>query len=414
MKDLKQIWFITLKDLKIFAVDRASLFFAIVFPFLFVILFNYLMVGVGSEDNRLKLHLATRETQGGLSWQILDSMETKDEASLKPGDPIIIWDKDFNADRQAVTSGNLSGFLSFPADFTQALTNGSSTKMEVYADAADANTRAILRGVADTIASQINAKMAVIKAVTELLSQSGAPPAEIDASISKITAGLFSSQAAGTETSYLEIKTESVGDVEAENPANWVIPGYLVMFVFMSAATSAVNIVRERQNHTLERLLSTSVKKESVLGGIFSGIATRGLVQIIVFWVAGMLIFHVDMGLSPLAVIILSILMVIMSSAFALMLATLTRSIRSASSLAVITSLLLAPLGGCWWPSFLYPEWMQNIARITPHAWATTGFNKLMVFGASFGDAVPSMVALLVFTVIFSGIAIWRFRTSEA
>jgi ABC-2 type transport system permease protein len=130
--------------------------------------------------------------------------------------------------------------------------------------------------------------------------------------------------------------------------------------------------------------------------------------------VVGILVFNVDLGLSPLAVIILSVLMVIMSSAFSLMLATLAGTIRSAASLAVITSLLLAPLGGCWWPSFLYPEWLQNIAKITPHAWATTGFNKLMLFGANFGDAVPSMLALLVFTVIFSAIAAWRFRTSAA
>jgi ABC-2 type transport system permease protein len=205
-----------------------------------------------------------------------------------------------------------------------------------------------------------------------------------------------------------------VGDVQAGNASNFVIPGYLVMFVFFAAAVSAESIVRERQNHTLERLLASSVRRESILGGIFTGTVIKGLIQIIIFWVVGILVFNVDLGLSPLAVIILSVLMVIMSSAFSLMLATLAGTIRSAASLAVITSLLLAPLGGCWWPSFLYPEWLQNIAKITPHAWATTGFNKLMLFGANFGDAVPPMLALLVFTVIFSVIAAWRFRTSAA
>ncbi len=200
--------------------------------------------------------------------------------------------------------------------------------------------------------------------------------------------------------------------MQAENPSNWVIPGYLVMFVFFAAALTAESIVRERQNHTLERLLASSVKRESILGGIFTSTALRGLIQIIIFWTFGILVFHVDLGLSPLAVIILSVLMVLMSAAFALMLATLARTARSAASLAVITSLTLAPLGGCWWPSFLYPEWLQNVARITPHAWATGGFNKLMVSGASFGDVVPSMLALLGFAVVFGVIAVWRFRTS--
>jgi ABC-2 type transport system permease protein len=214
------------------------------------------------------------------------------------------------------------------------------------------------------------------------------------------------------EESYLAFKTEKAGDVEAENPSNFVMPGYLVMFVFFASAVMAESIVRERKNNTLERLLASSVRRETILGGIFTGSVVRGLVQIAIFWGFGVLVFKVDMGLSPLAVIILSILIVIMSSAFALMLATLARTQRSAGSLAVITSLVLAPLGGCWWPMFLYPQWLQNIAKVTPHAWATDGFNKIMVFGADFSAAVPSMIALLVFTAIFGLIAAWRFRTS--
>jgi hypothetical protein len=36
-----------------------------------------------------------------------------------------------------------------------------------------------------------------------------------------------------------------------------------------------------------------------------------------------------------------------------------------------------------------------------------------MVFGAGFSAAVPNMLALLVFTVVFGAIAVWRFRASE-
>ena len=411
MKNLKHIWYIALKDLKIFVQDRPALFFSIIFPFLFVILFNSIMGGVGSQDDRLSLHLTTQETAGGLSYQIIGAIETKDQSALKPGDPIIIWDKDYETDHQAVLDGRLEGFLNFPADFTQSLTSGSKTELEIFADASATNTRAALQGVSGAITSQLNANLAIINASTQLLTMNGATPAEIQAVIQQIQSQIFSGT--GAQTSYLSFNTQEVGNVEAQNPSNWVIPGYLVMFVFMAAATSAPEIVKERKNNTLERLFSTSAKRESILGGIYTGIAAKGLIQIIIFWAAGILIFHVNLGLSPLAVIILSLLMVIMSSAFAVMLATLANSIRSASSLAVITSLILAPLGGCWWPAFLYPEWLQNMAKITPHAWATSAFDKLMVFGAGFGDVVWSMVALLVFTVIFGAIAIWQFRVSD-
>jgi ABC-2 type transport system permease protein len=185
------------------------------------------------------------------------------------------------------------------------------------------------------------------------------------------------------------------------------------MFVFFTAALSAERIVRERQNNTLERLLASSVRRESILGGIFTGTAAKGLIQIAIFWVVGILVFNIDIGLSPAAVIILSILMIIMSSAFGIMLATLVKTERSAGSIAVLTSLVLAPLGGCWWPLFILPKWMQALAKITPHGWANTGFNKLMLFGADFGAVVPEMLVLVGFAVVFGIIAVWRFRTSS-
>jgi len=412
MKQLRHVWFIALKDLKLFAADRMALAFAILFPFLFVILFHFLLAGVGGEDDRLELHLVTREAEGGLSHQIIGAMETKDDSQLKPGEPKIIWIKDYDEARQAVEEKEIGGFLAFPADFTEGVMMGYGARLEVVAHADAIHVRAALTGLAQAIASGAGSQRVAYDATVGLLVEQGLVSGEM-ADIGQAIQQLFPGPAAAaTEESVIEFATEKVGEVEAMNPANFVIPGYLVMFVFFVAALSAEMIVRERQNHTLERLLAGSVRRESILGGIFTGTAAKGLIQIAIFWTAGILIFDIDLGLSPAAVITLSILMVIMSSAFAIMLATLARTQRSASSIAVLASLVLAPLGGCWWPLFITPEWMQFIARITPHGWATTGFNKLMVFGADFGAAVPEMLALVGFTAVFGIIAIWRFRTS--
>jgi len=415
MQPLRHIWFIALKDLKLFVTDRQALFFFVVFPFMFIILFNFLFSGVGGEDERLELHLVTREPAGGLSHQIIGAIETADEANLAPGQPMIVWDKDYEAARRAVEDEELAGFIAFPADFTRSLADGTGANLEVVANPDNVNARAALGGMAGAIASQMGTYRVIINANINLLIEEGLLPldeASINEAAGRIMAGITAAAASGGSGSLVAFDTEKVGDVEAENPANFVIPGYLVMFVFFAAVISAESIVRERQNHTLERLLATSVRRSSLLGGIFTGTVIRGLAQVVIFWVVGILVFKVDMGLSPLAVIILSVLMVVMSSACAVMLATLVRTQRAAASLGVITALVLAPLGGCWWPFFLYPDWLQNIARVTPHAWATTGFNNLMVYGSDFGSAVPNMLALLGFGVVFAAIAIWRFRTS--
>ncbi|MBI4296182.1 MAG: ABC transporter permease, partial [Chloroflexi bacterium] len=327
MRSLKYVWFITLKDLKRFTTDRLALFFFVLFPFFFIVMFNFLLRGTAAGDGRLELHLATQEKQGGMSYQIIDSLVTRDDAQLRPGGPKIIWLKDYEKARQDVANKKLAGFLSFPADFTQGVLTGYGAHLEVVVDAGQVNTRAALNGLAKAIASSVSMQQVATNAAIGLMVEqglaSGHPPQADD--ISKMFQQSYPGQAGGaSQPSVIKFSTEKVGDFEPRNPSNWVIPGYLVMFVFFAATQSAETIVRERQNHTLERLLTGSVSREAILGGVFLGMVAKGLVQIIVFWTVGILVFKIDLGLSPFGVILLSVLMAITSASFALMLATLT------------------------------------------------------------------------------------------
>ena len=410
MRQLRLISIIALKDFKLFLTDRMALFFFVAFPFMFIVLFNFLLADVGEGDYLLTYHLVTREAEGGLSHHIIDAIETKDESRLEPGQPRFVWLKDYDEAHRMVENKELDGFLAFPADFTQGLTTGSGAELEVVADAEAINTRTALYGLAGAIASEMGTQQIIINSIAELLTQQGATPGEMP-DIQQILSQPLSD---GDGSSIIEFNTENLGEVITEKPTDYVIPGYLVMFVFFAAALSAEAIVRERQNHTLERLLSSSVNQTTILGGIFTGIAAKGLLQITIFWGMGLLVFKVDLGPSPVSVIIISVLMVIMSSAFGLMLATLVRTDNAAGSLATLSALLMAPLGGCWWPLFIYPKWMQTVAKVTPHAWAVGGFNKLMLYGAEFGDVLPEMIALIFFAVLFGLIAVWRFNTSAS
>jgi ABC-2 type transport system permease protein len=407
MRHLRHIWFIALKDLRLFATDRGALFFFILFPFFFIVLFNFLNLGV-TEDTKLQLYIVNEEAEGGFSYQIIDALESSGDFE------IIIMD--YDDAYQAVEDKEISGFIAFPADFSQGIISGTGTQLEVVTHAEAVQDRAALEGISQSIASQVGSVRIIVSSLEQLKAQEPLSPedkARIEQVIEQVVQQALSGQGVGAQ-SLIEYETEKVGDVEDISPSNWVIPGYLTMFVFFAAALGAETIVRERQNHTLERLLASSVRREAILGGIFTGTAAKGLIQIILFWVVGILAFSMAMGNSPAAVIILSILMVIVSAAFAIMLATLVKTQRSAGSIAVLASLLLAPIGGCWWPLFLHPGWLQTLAKLTPHGWAMSGFNKLMLFGANFGDVIPEMLALLGFAVLFGIIAVWRFRTSAA
>jgi ABC-2 type transport system permease protein len=399
------VWFIALKDLKLFARDRLALFFFVLFPFMFVVLFNFLYASVSdTEDDRLVFHLVTLEedVEEALSHYVIATLETTDDSSLQPGEPMFVRENDYDELRRQVEDKELGGFLLFPEDFTEGIYSDRGTEIEVVVDPEAVNYRAALYGLADGISSWIGAEVVVRNAIITL---AGEQAPDILQSLPG---------QAITGEPLIGYVSEKVGDVEAEQPSNYVLPGYLVMFVFFAAALSAEAIVRERQNHTLERLLASSVRRSTIIGGIFTGTAAKGLVQIIIFWTVGILVFNIDLGLAPAAVIILSFLMVIVSAAFGVMLATLVKTDRGAGSIATLAALIMAPLGGCWWPLFVTPKGMQLLAKFTPHGWANDGFNKLMLFGAGFADVAPEMLALVIFTIIFGSIAVWRFRTAAA
>jgi len=413
MKSFEHIRVIAAKDLRLFARDRTALFFNLLFPFLFVALFGTILSGFGSEDERMQLRIATREEQGSLSHLLARAIETDDVTELEPGEPIIVWERDYDEALQAVMDGTSEGFLAFPEGFTEGISRGYGTTIEVVTDPDATYLRAALTSMAEAISYQLGLQQVASGSIAGLMMESWLePPIDATRIAAELPDYLSVQGGASMRTSLIEYEVEEVGRVEAEEPADYVVPGYLVMFVFMAAASSSEMIVRERRNHTLERLLAASVRREAIVAGTFLGMATKGLVQIVVFWTAGILIFNMQLGRAPAAVIFLSVLMAIMSAAFAIMLATLVRTERSAASIATVTSLVLAALGGCWWPLFITPRWMQFIAKATPHGWATTGFNKLILFSADASAVLPEMLAVLGFAVIFGAIAIVRFRTS--
>lgn len=406
------MWFLMVKDLKIFAADCAALIFSILFPLFFIVLFNFVMTGTSGQDQRLVINLVTQESASGISNQIIASLQTKDQSALKPGEPDIVWLKDYDQAKEDVENNKLDGFIAFPENFTEAVTMGYGTNLEVIYNPNNTQAIAALEGMAQSISSEMGTRQVVNNAVIGLLLEKDLAEPGSAGDLSQAIRGQLTGQATTPENSSLiSFTTQEVGDVKAINPSNWVIPGYLVMFVFFTAAFAASQLVRERQNHTLERILSGLANKTAILGGVYGGTVAKGLIQIAIFWAVGILGYKMNLGVSPLAVIIVSVLMTLMASAFGVMLATFVKTERSASSIGVLTSLILAPLGGCWWPLYITPHWMQFISKITPHAWATTAFNKLLIFGGDFNSVVPNMLVLVGFMIVFGAIAIMRFRT---
>ena len=391
---LRQSLLISVKDIRIFIRDRFALGFALLFPIIFVIGFSFGLAGVGPSNDRVEFTIVTLEEDAGISHQIIGSLTAAPESGFQT--------LPYQDALRAVEAGELGGFLAFPGDFTSNVMAGQPTELEVVANADAPATQAALEGIARSIAGRLSNVQTTFQAVMELRASAGRswPPPDRPT--------LFD------QAPLVSFEISRLGDSIPFNPSNFVLTGYVTMFVFFSAAMGAGVIVRERQNHTLERLLSNGARREAVILGKYLAAVYKGLLQVVVLWTFGILVFRIDLGLAPGAVILVSLLVVLVSASFGIMLASLVQTERSGDSAGVLASLVMAPIGGCWWPLFITPAWMQSLAKLTPHGWANTGFNKLMLFGAEFGDVLLEMAALIVFALAFVAVALWRFRLSPS
>ncbi len=386
---IRQSFIIAGKDMKQFFKDRFGVAFALAFPLLFVFAFSLAFGDVGPDDNELVLTVALRDD---------DQIASLVAESLALGDNSAVAVMSYVDAEQALADRSIRGFVAFPAGYGAMVRSGGSAPLEVVVGDDNLDLELSLVGLARDITARVGAIGLAIQAAVEVAGPSTITSATLD-------------ELAGRPP-LLSFADEQVAEIRAVGAANLTLPGYLTMFVFFAAALSAESIARERQTHTLERLLANGTRRTSILIGKLLSSIYRGFLQLAVLWVVGILAFRIDFGASPVAAIVVSILMVFASAAFGVMLASMIKSVRTAASAAVLASLTLAPLGGSWWPLFIAPDWQQQLAKITPHGWANTAFNKLMLFGAEGRDVIGEMAALVGFAALFIVVAMLRFRTT--
>jgi len=170
------------------------------------------------------------------------------------------------------------------------------------------------------------------------------------------------------------------------------IPGIMVMFTLLVMATSgAILLVIERRQGLLRRLAYSPIDRLSVVVGKWGGKLALGLVQIAFAMIAGTVIFRMDWGPNLVMVVAVMIAYGGLMASIGMVLGSLARTEAQAAAIGVISSNILAALGGCWWPIEVTPPWMQKLQLFLPTGWAMDALHKLVSFAASPAAVFPDL-----------------------
>jgi ABC-type Na+ efflux pump permease subunit len=179
------------------------------------------------------------------------------------------------------------------------------------------------------------------------------------------------------------------------------VPGNLVMFVLLVAFTSgAVTLVVERDQGLLRRLASAPLTSFQLLAGKALSRFLLAAVEILYFVLIGALLFGLDWGDNLGALLMVLFAYAVGASGLGLLLGTLGRSVDQAAGLGVLSALIMAALGGAWWPIEIVPRFMQYIAFVFPTGWAMDGILKAMTLGNTAASLAPHAIVLFLFGLV--------------
>ncbi|MFX0198541.1 MAG: ABC transporter permease [Candidatus Hodarchaeota archaeon] len=191
----------------------------------------------------------------------------------------------------------------------------------------------------------------------------------------------------------------------------FTLPAYMVMFMMMMTVMyGGITLVQERSEKRISRLVAMPVSVLEIFLGKMLGRMLQPVLQGGLLIAAGVMIFRVNLGDHPLALIPVIISFSFFCGSLGLLFGVVFRTEQQVMGIGILMTMVLAALGGCWWPLEVAPKIFQTIALFTPSYWAIQGIHNVMSFGKSWAGVLPECGVLTAIGIFLACIAIPLFH----
>jgi ABC-2 type transport system permease protein len=223
----------------------------------------------------------------------------------------------------------------------------------------------------------------------------------------------FDSVYADYRSHSFKLTAETLKDTSNQKNVTYQSFGFLIAFMMFSAASMTGLILKEKENRTFLRLLSSPVTARNyVLANVTFNFLVLAL-QVAVTLVFLRYVCGVDSGIPFGAALAALLLFALAAVALSLLIVAFAKSSAAANAMQ---NLIITPtclLAGCYFPVAIMPDSVRKIANFLPQHWLLDMVDQ-MQNGRSFGSQILHLGVLIAFTVAFALIAIYRFgRNNE-
>ncbi|MBN2047049.1 MAG: ABC transporter permease [Anaerolineaceae bacterium] len=386
---------IIVKDLGQVARDWRGSVFLLVMPIAFTLLFGFAFGGFGGvdQDTRLVVALADLD-QSMVSEQLTAALENSEVIRVERSDVRTVDGLGGLVDKQKAAAA-----LRIPEGFGDRALAGDTLPFALILDPANMNYYMIEA----EISSLSGRFQAALRGVDWMLSvRDTYLPASVDDLAVAREALLARALALWNLPGGTVFRTDSTRDSDsgAYNSFAHTSPGMMMQFAIAGLIGAAEILVVERKNHSLHRLMTTTLTRAQILLGHFFAMVVMIALQIGVLALFGALFLRLNyfdhLGAS--------LLMLVSSSLFAgslgLLIGSLAKNEEQVVLYAMIPMFILSGLGGAWMPLESTSKTFQRIAHFTPVSWAIDGFKNILVRGQGIEGVWQPAAVLFGFAVL--------------
>jgi ABC-2 type transport system permease protein len=403
------------KDLLETRRDRLSAIFIVVMPLAFTAFFGVLFAG-GSE----RLPLWVHDADGGeRAAELIVALEDSDVVRLSTASLAEL--------ERAVADGEAPAGLVLPSGYSAAVDAGEPAGLILISRTGSSAAAAIASAVRSAATRQVALEHAARVAVeaagadsdgtgqsggedeSDAASREAVPPYAEALRVARTAAAASLDQPAARS------RVEMAGAAAGQIPSGFVLssPGMLINFVLFSLTTAGVALIVERRNGTLQRLMTTRVRRFELIAGKTIGMFGLTFFQQVLLIGVGQLLFGVDYLRDPAALLLMMVATSLVASTLGLLLATLLGSEQALIAATVIVSMSVAALSGAWFPLEVVGSGFAAVGRLLPTAWILDGLRGIIVRGFGPSEVLPAFGVALAWSAVLFGLAVWRFRLSD-
>lgn len=424
---MRRILVLALNDLRLTVKDRPVIFWMVIMPIAFIYIFGAMRGGGSSPQVSLGV---VDEDQSFLSRAFTDELRREGFAIRDLPGAGADSAADSATGSAADSAAGVPRSIRIPAGFQDSIAVAHQVPIHLRTEP-DADA-------AFTMTAEMHLQRAIIQTLVNLIETTkrlagagepeGATDGRAEAREERLgqtmgsLASLFQDDAkapapleidAAFERVYSEVASQPIGiAVESEvagkgrpvpSGMRASLPAMITLFMMINTAIyGAVFLAQEKQDGVLARIATFPISRTSILAGKLLGRTLLGLAQAAVLLLAGRFLLGAYLGNSLVGLILVVLCLALTVGAIALFWGAVLRRVEQATAVALVVSLFLGAIGGCWWPLEVVPGWMRVAGHISPAAWAMDGFHALISFGAGTTAVFIPCLILLGYAVVLT------------